>query len=88
MAINDGFTLQESVERLAKIDWIIGKAPWPGVVWHPGRKTMITNKEAQDLCARLILYMIGGEEDTTELRKKYAEAINDEKAKLPKRVTE
>ena len=43
---------------------------------------MITTKEAQKLCARMIAYLIGGKEDAVQLRKDYAAAVEDEGAKL------
>jgi DNA sulfur modification protein DndB len=87
MAMNDGVTLELAVTRAAKIEWRLGKAPWKGLFWHSGQQTMITTKEAQSLGARIIAYLLGGQEqDTIGLRERYAAAIDEANAKLPPRV--
>ena len=86
VSLNDGRKLDETVRLLNAIDWRLGEPPWRGTVWHAER--MVTTKEMQRLCFRLICHMIGclDQNDLGDLRDAYRRQLEDAEVELPPAV--
>ena len=86
VSLDEGMDLENILKLLDRIDWRLGEPPWKGTVWHGGR--MVTTKEMQRLCFRLICYMIGcaNKSELRDLRDAYRQQLEDNEAELPPTV--
>lgn len=86
VGLNNGVTLDDCVKKLDRVDWKLNASPWRGTVWLAGK--MVTTKEMQRLCFRLICYMAGflKKNDLNDLRYAYRTQLEDPKAALPPSV--
>ena len=83
VSLNDGRKLDVSVQLMDAVDWRLGEVPWRGIVWHGER--MVTTKEVQRLCFKLICHMVGclPKNDLRSLRDEYRRQLEDDSARLP-----
>jgi DNA sulfur modification protein DndB len=96
LCVQHGFTLNEAVRRISKVNLDLSANPWAGLLWESIKKRMITRKENQQVAIVLLFYIIGGDlahirTNPTKLLEQYGSAINwDEEdlgsLKLPRRL--
>jgi DNA sulfur modification protein DndB len=75
LAVGRGLPLEKAVKRVPLIDWNIGSPIWQNVIVAPGGR-MIGRKEAYDLAANLIAYLLAPEQTTSQDKEKLKEAYN------------
>lgn len=76
MAVDAGLSEERAHSRLAKVDYDLNSPPWPGVVWHPGKRRMLYKKDNEMLCTKLLAYLIGINGKTALLREEYREMLS------------
>ena len=59
LLMDNGKTLEDSVDRLSKLPWELKKDPWAGLLWNASANRMITTKENQNAALHLIAYGAG-----------------------------
>jgi len=77
-----GVTLEEALSLMAKLPVELSKSPYRGVIWLSNGKM---NPSGRAMCKRLLLYMLGYEKNTSDLRGRYARVLGGDSAsvKLP-----
>lgn len=87
------YDLKRIFKELKKINPLLIKVPWEGVVWESGNKRMIVRDINQKIILRLLLYMVGANHKITKrannnLLIDYASLLNKDisEVKLPKLV--
>jgi DNA sulfur modification protein DndB len=81
--MSDTKSVEERIKRLSKLPHEIAAAPYNGILWDSTGKKIISNKQV--LARDIMLYLAGEKVNKSELERKYAKALGDEKGtiKLP-----
>ncbi|MGB9751716.1 MAG: hypothetical protein C0183_12370 [Roseiflexus castenholzii] len=85
--IDSGLSLDDSVQRIAKIPMDLGGNPWVGLLWDATNQRMITASENQKVGVKLLFYATGGDlsrigTNPEKLKKELAGIQNVELSKI------
>lgn len=85
--VNEEFSLQEALERIAKSPMQLDEAPWVGLLWDATNKLMQTAPERQRVAERLLLYSIGDDRlrlrvRPKDLRRQLSGLLNKEESEV------
>lgn len=87
--LSKSYDLEDIFEWLSWLPTLLDQPPYADVIWDTGTRKMTSSKTDAAIVRDVLLHMLGEDRRAPEdLRKKYAQYLGEENAKLPELVVE